>query len=72
MATEMTINGVSTCTALGTEKYEKFHIGRRPRKAMIQYDYRHTDGELFSTVESTLEKCREKRNLWLNEKKSKQ
>ena len=72
MATEMTINGVSTCTALGTEKYEKFHIGRRPRKAMIQDDYRHTDGELYSTVAPTLEQCREKRNLWLNEKESKQ
>lgn len=72
MATEMTINGVSTCTALDTEKYEKFYSGRRPRKAMIQYDYRHTDGELFSTVAPTLEQCREKRNLWLNKKESKQ
>ena len=72
MATEMTINGVSTCTALGTEKYEKFYIGRRPRKAMIQYDYLHTDGELFSTVAPTLEQCREKCNLWLNNKESKQ
>ncbi|WP_290088297.1 DUF3873 family protein, partial [Muribaculum intestinale] len=24
MATRMTINGVSTCTEAGTEKYEKF------------------------------------------------
>lgn len=24
MATEMTINGVSTCQTAGTEKYEKF------------------------------------------------
>ena len=72
MATEMTINGVSTCTALGTEKYEKFYSGRRPRKVMIQYDYRHTNGELFSTVAPTLEQCREKRNLWLNKKESKQ
>ena len=47
MTSRMTINGVSTCTALGTEKYEKYYSGRRPRKAMIQYDYRHTDGELF-------------------------
>lgn len=72
MTTRMTINGVSTCTTLGAEKYEKFHIGRRPRKTMIQYDYRHTDGELFSTVAPTLEQCREKRNLWLNNKESKQ
>jgi hypothetical protein len=72
MATEMTINGVGTCTQLGTEKYENFYIGRRPRKAMIQYDSRHTDGELFSTVAPALEQCREKRNLWLNKKESKQ
>jgi len=25
----------------------------------------HTDGRLFSTVAPTLEKCREKRDLWL-------
>ena len=72
MTTRITINGVSTCTTLGTEKYEKFYIGRRPRKKMIQYDYRHTDGELFTTVAPTLEQCREKRNLWLNEKENKQ
>ena len=31
MATRMTINGVSTCTEAGTEKYERFQsgIGRR-------------------------------------------
>ena len=72
MATEMTINGVSTCTALGVEKYEKFYIGRRPRKEMIQYDYRHTNGELFSTVAPTLEQCKEERNVWLNKKENKQ
>ena len=54
MATEMTINGVSTCTQLGTEKYEKFYSGCRPRKAMIQYDYRHTDGEPVSYTHLTL------------------
>ena len=33
MATRMTINGVSTCTEAGTEKYERFQsgIGRRRR-----------------------------------------
>ena len=33
MSTRMTINGVSTCTKAGTEKYEKFQtgIGRRKR-----------------------------------------
>ena len=48
MSPRMTINGVSTCTKAGTEKYEKFQtgIGRRKR-TLVQYDYRHTDGELF-------------------------
>ena len=52
----MTINGVSTCTKAGTEKYEKFQtgIGRRKR-TLVQYDYRHTDGELFSCVKPTLD-----------------
>ena len=29
MATRMTINGISTCTEAGTEKYERFQLGRR-------------------------------------------
>ena len=50
MSTRMTINGVSTCTQAGTEKYEKSQtgIGRRKR-TLMQYDYRHTDGELCQT-----------------------
>ena len=59
MATKMTINGVSTCQSAGTENYEKFQtgIGRRKR-TLVQYDYRHTDGELFSCVKPTLDECR--------------
>ena len=54
MATKMTINGVSTCQSAGTENYEKFQtgIGRRKR-TLVQYDYRHMDGELFSCVKPT-------------------
>ena len=53
MATRMTINGLSTCQAAGTEKYESFQmsIGRK-RRTFVQYDYRHTDGELFSLREA--------------------
>ena len=56
MTTRMTINGVSTCQAAGTEKYESFQmsIGRK-RRTFVQYDYRHTDGELFSCVKPTLD-----------------
>ncbi len=65
----MTINGVSTCTEAGTEKYERFQsgIGRRKR-TLVQYDYRHTDGELFSCVKPTLDECRAARDKWLNGK----
>ena len=40
----MTINGVSTCTEAGTEKYEQFQIGiGRHKRTLVQYDYRHTE-----------------------------
>ena len=48
MATKLTANGVSTTTIPGTEQYEVFYTGYRSRrKKHYQYDYRHTDGELF-------------------------
>lgn len=51
----------------GQEQYEKFR-SRVTRKEAIQYDYRHTDGELFSCVRPTLEACRQARDAWLNKK----
>jgi hypothetical protein len=53
----------------GEEQHETFYV-KVGRKGMrkVQYDYRHTDGELFSTVKSTLEACREARDAWLNKK----
>ena len=73
MATRMTINGVSTCTEAGTEKYERFQsgIGRR-RRTLVQYDYRHTDGELFACVKPTLDECRAARDKWLTAKEGKE
>lgn len=69
MATRMTLNGVSTCTEAGTEKYEKFQVGMgRRRRTLIQYDYRHTDGELFSCAKPTLDECRAERDKWLTSK----
>lgn len=69
MTTRMTINGVSTCRTAGTEKYESFQIGfGRKRRTLVQYDYRHTDGELFSCVKPTLEECRRLRNEWIKAK----
>lgn len=69
MATRMTINGISTCTKAGTEKYETFEAGfGRKKRTFIQYDYRAENNELFSCVCSTLEQCRTKRDEWLNRK----
>lgn len=66
MTTRMTINGVSTCQTAGTEKYEKYQTTiRRKRTTLFQYDYRHTDGELFSCVRPTLEECRHLRDEWI-------
>ena len=73
MSTKMTINGVSTCTEAGTEKYEKFQSGSgRGKRILVQYDYRHTDGELFSCVKLTLNECRAARDRWLTGKKGKE
>lgn len=65
MGTTMNENGISICTIPGTEKYAPFHPVHRPESVYFQYDYRHIGGELFSCVASTLEECRNKRNLWL-------
>ena len=69
MATKMTANGVSTTITPGTEQYEVFYTGYRTRrKKHYQYDYRHTDGELFSCVAPTIKECRQHRDEWLNKK----
>ena len=69
ISTQMTINGVSTCTEAGTEKYERFQLGiGRRRRTLVQYDYRHTDGELYSCVKTTLDECRTARDKWLTAK----
>lgn len=59
----MSKDGVSTCT--GGEKYEKFY-SRIARKNLYQYDYRHIDGKLFSTVAPSLKVCRARRDAWLD------
>lgn len=79
MATKLTANGVSTTTAPGTEQplarrpnerqYEVFYTGyRSQRKKHYQYDYCHTDGELFSCVADSLKECRQHRAEWLDKK----
>lgn len=62
----MTVNGVSTTKALGQEQYETFTVWLgRVRRKRVQYDYRHTNGNLFSCVRPTLKACREERDNWL-------
>lgn len=72
MKTKMTVNGVSVCPT-GEERHEYFTLSLSPRrkKRFCQYDYRHTDGELFSCVAPTLEECRVKRDIWLNNRNNK-
>ncbi|HBC93453.1 MAG TPA: hypothetical protein DCZ10_11325 [Pelotomaculum sp.] len=52
----------------GCEDYEKFKSSSN-KKTYYQYDYRHTDGKLFSCVAPTLEACRAKRDNWLKAEK---
>lgn len=61
-------NGCST-TAPGSENFEivKFRSGRK-KHSQIQYDYRHTDGELFSCISKTLISARDRRDEWLQAK----
>jgi hypothetical protein len=59
------ISGTSTCQA-GKENYEYFTDSRK--RSMVQYDYRHEDGELFSTVAPTLPECRGRRDQWIRAK----
>ena len=59
------VNGCSTCKP-GEESIEWFTPHWCPKNSrMCQYDYRHTNGELFSCVKPTLQLCREARNKWL-------
>lgn len=71
--TKMTENGVSVCPT-GEERYEYFTpaFARRTKKRFCQYDYRDTDGELFSCVAPTLEECCRRRDEWLQRKTNKE
>ena len=58
-------NGVSITQTPGEEKFVKCCLGAFRGQAYFQYDYRHTDGRLFSTTGSSVDSCRAKRDLWL-------
>lgn len=61
----MNLHGVSIYPA-GKENYERYKdfCGKR----LCQYDYRDTDGELFSVVMPTLTECRIRRDKWLSQR----
>ena len=61
-------NGVSITQTPGEEKYVKCCLGAFRGHIYYQYDYRHTDGELFSTLAKTLDECRRQRDKWLEKK----
>ncbi|GHV48286.1 hypothetical protein FACS1894181_03610 [Bacteroidia bacterium] len=63
-------NGCSVCEA-GKEKYTKCVLGAFRGTIYYQYDYRSKDGELFTTLQETLELCRAKRDKWMQEKNRK-
>lgn len=60
-------NGCSVCEQ-GKENYTTFIAGALRGTEYHQYDYRYTDGELFSTIAKSLEQCRKERNEWLSKK----
>lgn len=60
--------GCTTCREAGEERFEYFTGAARPRRRLCQYDYRASNGELFSCVRPTLEDCRNARDAWLKMK----
>ena len=61
-------NGVSITQTPGEEKYVKCCLGAFRGQIYFQYDYRHTDNELFSTLAKTLDECRKRRDEWMAKK----
>ncbi len=60
----MTVNRTAI-GANGKEKYRQIIAGAFRGKPYVRYDYTHTDGTLYSTVQPTLKQCREQRDKWL-------
>ena len=58
------VSGCSVCQ-VGDEKYEYF-VSVISKKRLIQYEYRHPSGKLFTTVTSTLENARRVRDVWID------
>lgn len=61
-------NGVSITQTPGEEKFVKCCLGAFWGQVYFQYDYRYTDGELFSTIAKTLAECCRERDKWIAKK----
>lgn len=59
-------NSMLQCLRRGEEMYIR-QVKRcfLKRHALWQYNYRHTDGELFACIADTLEECRKKKDEWI-------
>lgn len=56
---------ISICP-IGGEQYVEFEDRtKRGHPIRVQYDYRHTDGILYSTIADDLEAARARRDAWL-------
>lgn len=60
----------STRLQKNEERYHEYYSATLKRM-MVQYDYRSTDGELFSCIASSLEEARKRRDDWMAKKQSK-
>ena len=61
------MEGMKACTCKpGQEQYEEY-FSAISRKTMVQYDFRSSDGKLFTCVAPTLEQARQKRDAWLKD-----
>lgn len=65
MKKQMTENGSHSQTAPHREQLLWIAVD------YVQYDYRHTDGELFTTAAPNLFTARERRDKWLKDRKPK-
>ena len=68
MKTNSINNNSGSILEQGKESYATYIAGAFRGTEYYQYDYRHTNGELFSTVAKSLEECRKQRDEWLAEK----
>ena len=60
---------ISTCP-IGEEQYVEFaDRNKRGHLIRVQYDYRHTDGVLYSTIADDLEAARARRDAWLERRR---